>query len=117
MAEPTRAIYVRVPANLADKLDRVAERLGMSKRDVITRLVGDRLTVEDDLRPQRFWVDPALAGNSEPDVLTPEQAADLLQVEVSDITEMAEAGELPARRIGGHWRLSRTALLDWLRHH
>ena len=110
--EPTRALYVRVPANLADKLDQVADRLSMSKRDVITRLVGDRLEVEDDLRPQKIWSAP----KAEPEVLSPEEAAELLRVEVSDITEMAAAGEIPARRIGSQWRLSRTAVMDWLRH-
>jgi excisionase family DNA binding protein len=28
--------------------------------------------------------------------------------------ELAERGELPARRIGDSWRFSRRALLDWL---
>lgn len=118
-AEPTRAIYVRVPAGLADRLDRVSERLGMSKRDIITRLVGDRLEVEDALQPVRIWEDdkPRDTGYIAPqpsDVLSLQEAAALLRVEPEDIAEMAEGGELPGRKIGSQWRFSRTALLNWL---
>lgn len=121
-AEPTKAIYVRVPAGLADRLDRVSERLGMSKRDIITRLVGDRLEVDDALQPIRIWEDdsPRGAGHvaskkePHPDVLSLEEAATLLRVEADDIKEMAEAGELPGRKLGSQWRFSRTALMNWL---
>lgn len=111
--EPTRALYVRVPVTLADKLDRAAQRLGMSKRDVVTQLVGDRLEVEEGdpaMKPQRFWVGP------EPEVLTLDEAAELLRVDRTDVTELLEAGDLPARRVGTQWRLSRSAVLAWLRH-
>lgn len=121
-AEPTKAIYVRVPAGLADRLDRVSERLGMSKRDIITRLVGDRLEVEDALQPMRIWEDekPRTAGHIvpayqvHPDVLSLEEAATMLRVEPDDIKEMAEAGDLPGRKVGSQWRFSRTALMNWL---
>lgn len=49
-----------------------------------------------------------------PDVLTLEQAASLFQVDVAAIQALAEANELPGRRIGGAWRFAREALLDWL---
>jgi excisionase family DNA binding protein len=107
--EPTRALYVRVPAALAEKLDRAAERLGTSKREVITRLVGQGIGIEEELKPQRFWAAP------ESEVLTLEEAADLLRVEPADVTELVEAGDLPARRIGAQWRLSRAAVMEWLR--
>lgn len=119
-AEPTKAIYVRVPAGLADRLDRVSERLGMSKRDIITRLVGDRLEVEDALQPIRIWEDEKprstghIAPTNHPDVLSLDEAAALLRVNSDDIKEMAEAGELPARKVGSQWRFSRSALLNWL---
>jgi excisionase family DNA binding protein len=48
------------------------------------------------------------------DVLTPTQAAELLQVEEAELLALAEAGKLPGRRIGEHWRFSRQALIDWL---
>ena len=42
------------------------------------------------------------------------QAAELLAVEETAIVELADRGELPGRRIGGAWRFSRAALLEWL---
>ena len=48
------------------------------------------------------------------DVLTPTQAAELLQVSEDEVVELAEAGTLPGRRIGAHWRFSRPALIVWL---
>ena len=36
-----------------------------------------------------------------PEVLTPAQAAELLQVTEAELLALAEAGELPGRRIGG----------------
>ena len=49
-----------------------------------------------------------------PDVLTPAQAALLLQVPEAEIVTLAEAGTLPGRRIGDHWRFARPALIAWL---
>jgi excisionase family DNA binding protein len=49
-----------------------------------------------------------------PDVLTPAQAAQLLQVPEDEIIALAEAGTLPAKRIGDHWRFARPALIAWL---
>ncbi|MGI8428016.1 MAG: helix-turn-helix domain-containing protein [Solirubrobacteraceae bacterium] len=49
-----------------------------------------------------------------PEVLTVAQAADLLQATEDTITKLAEAGELPGRRIDGDWRFARSAVLDWL---
>jgi excisionase family DNA binding protein len=49
-----------------------------------------------------------------PAVLTPEQAAELLQVDVAAVVALAEAGDLPGRQIAGAWRFSREAVLAWL---
>jgi excisionase family DNA binding protein len=114
-AEPTKAIYVRVPAAVADKLDRVSERLGMSKRDIVTRLVGDRIELGDGAQPIRVWTDEDNHKPGHDDVLSLDEAAALLKVEPADVREMAEAGEIPARKLGQQWRFSRTALLTWLR--
>jgi excisionase family DNA binding protein len=48
------------------------------------------------------------------DVLTPAQAAELLQVPEPELLALAEVGSLPGRRIGEHWRFSRAALIEWL---
>ena len=48
-------------------------------------------------------------------MLSLEEAGELLQVGTEDIEALAEAGELPGRKIGSSWRFSRAALLAWLR--
>jgi excisionase family DNA binding protein len=54
------------------------------------------------------------APGSESEVLTVEQAAELLQTDADAVRELADAGELPGRRIGGEWRFLRRAVLAWL---
>jgi excisionase family DNA binding protein len=120
--EATRAIYARMPDRLARKLDRAAERLGASKRDVLAALVNDHLDVDGDnfviaLGSSRA----APAAGPEPggpgpagEVLTLEETAELLRVEPGEVLALIEAGELPARLLGRQWRLSRTAVLAWL---
>lgn len=120
VSEPTRAVYVRMPDRLARKLDTAAERLGTSKRDILAMLVNDHLDVAGDdlvigLRDGRAR--PPGTATPEPagEVLTLEEAAGLLRAGPGDVLALIEAGELPARRLGQHWRLSRTAVLAWLR--
>ena len=48
------------------------------------------------------------------EVLTLQDAAVLLQVDTGALRRLAESGELPGRLIGGHWRFSRWAVLEWL---
>jgi excisionase family DNA binding protein len=54
-------------------------------------------------------------GATVPDVLTPEQAAQLLAVSAEDVIAAIEAGELKGRRIGTAYRIARVALDDYLR--
>jgi len=165
-----------MPDKLAQKLDKAAERFGVSKRDLLATLVSDHLDIEGDelvFRPHGrrggekgtsdrprgeggaegaddrprdepagpprapwpgdFWKKrPADAGGAgeerarqdKPDaaepaapvreILTLEEAAELLRVSVDDVRALVESGELPARRIGETWRLTRTAILAWL---
>jgi excisionase family DNA binding protein len=49
-----------------------------------------------------------------PEVLTAEQAAELLQTDAAAVRALADAGELPGRRIGDDWRFLRSAVLAWL---
>jgi excisionase family DNA binding protein len=51
-----------------------------------------------------------------PEVLSLEDAAELLQVDPDDVRSLAESGEIPARKIGETWRLSRAAVMRWLGH-
>jgi excisionase family DNA binding protein len=57
----------------------------------------------------------APAATATPDVLTPEQAAQLLSVSVEDVMASIQSGDLKARRIGNAWRISKAALDEFLR--
>lgn len=117
-SEPTRAVYVRMPDRLARKLDKAAEKLGATKRDVLAMLVNDHLDIAGDnlaigLRDGRA---PEPGPDAEAgEVLTLDEAARLLRAGTADVLALIEARELPARRLGDSWRLSRTAVLAWLR--
>jgi len=135
MQHPTSALYVRLPQAEAEKLHRAAEALATNKKALVTTLVsryvdpdsaegldrlrelaatpGRRVTVElpdSGLAVGHHAFTPADA----PDVLTPAQAADLLQVSEDEVVALAEQGTLPGRRIGRHWRFARPALIAWL---
>ncbi len=51
---------------------------------------------------------------SEKEALSLEEASQLLQITVDDLNELLKAEDLPARILGGQWRFSRSALLQWL---
>ena len=141
MPGPTNALYVRLPQPEFDRLDRAAEALDTNKKTLVTNLVArfvdpdserglaqlrDVLvpTRTDAADPRRVTItlpDEGMAVGHHaftpapaPEVLTPAQAADLLQVPEAELIALAEAGELPGRRIGEHWRFSRPALIAWL---
>ena len=118
-------LYVRLPRSQAQKLDRAAFERKVSKQDLVAGLVeemnlkdppgfGRRRTevveVDDGLTVGRASFLPA-----EPsEVLTLGEAAELLRVDESVARELAEAGELPGRRLGEEWRFARSAVLAWL---
>jgi excisionase family DNA binding protein len=47
-------------------------------------------------------------------VLTTAELASWLQVDEQAVTELAEQGDLPGRKLAGEWRFAREAVLDWL---
>ena len=55
---------------------------------------------------------PAAGGT--PDVMTPAQAAVIVQVSEADIVAAIEAGDLKARKIGTSYRISKAALDEFL---
>jgi excisionase family DNA binding protein len=121
--EATRAVYVRLPVREAEKLDRAAERQRASKRDVIATLLAEHLDADGDQRRRVIiedGVDHLAVGHAAftpapPDaVLTLEEAAELLRVAPETLLARAEAGDVPARKLGDDWRFRRDALLDWL---
>jgi excisionase family DNA binding protein len=106
--EPTSPLYVRLPAASAEKLSRAAFELKTPKRELVTDLV-ERYLGSEELLAGR-----AAMAAREPDVLTVEQLAELLQVDEKTVRGLATKGELPGRKLGRHWRFSRQAVLDWL---
>ena len=127
--DDTAALFVRLPLEEAEKLDRFAFERRIPKRDVVRRLVAERLDDADVLwhrpAPLPFTVpvppgaevvvgraDFAPGGAQE--VLTAEQAAELLQTDEEAVLALADARELPGRKIGDEWRFLRRAVLAWL---
>jgi excisionase family DNA binding protein len=135
MPDPTAALYVRLPHPEFEKLARAAEALATNKKAIVTSLVAryvdpDTANGLDALRgslaadPRRITIDlpgeglavghHAFTPAPLPDVLTPAQAAELLQVTEEQLVALADAGSVPGRRIGDQWRFSRPALIEWL---
>jgi hypothetical protein len=126
------ALFVRLPATAVDKLDRAAEVLGMRKKDLVAGLVSkyvdpdSRQGLSDlgTLSSHKISVDLAdgnpMRGSysfqpyDPPEVMNAEQAGAFLQIEEAAVIEMAEAGQLPGRKLGTAWRFSRAALVAWL---
>ncbi len=54
------------------------------------------------------------SGSEMPDVMTPEQAATILQVTVDDVIAAIEAGDLKARKIGPAYRISKANMEAFL---
>jgi excisionase family DNA binding protein len=119
------ALYVRIPTAEAEKLHRAADVLRSSKRELITKLVAhfdpeDPVWTREVAGPlpgaQAEWSvgQHSFQPAAELEILTPAQLAGLLQVEEEIVVELAEKGELPARKVGDEWRFSRSAILAWL---
>jgi excisionase family DNA binding protein len=105
-------LYVRLPTDEAEKLDRAAFELKTSKQDLVADLIR-RFTIEtqDDGMAVGH---AAFRPFSPPEVLNTSELAAWLQVEEQAVTELAEQGELPGRKLAGEWRFAREAILDWL---
>jgi excisionase family DNA binding protein len=117
-------LYVRLPSAQAERLDRAAFELKASKQDIVSGLIAryvapgstDRLrrvvieAGEDAMATGRHSFTPADPG----EVLTLDELAALLQVDEDAARDLAEAGDLPGRKIGGEWRFARGAVLRWL---
>lgn len=132
-SQVTSALYVRLPAADGAKLDRAAQVLGTRKKDLVAALVSRYVDPDTDggraALGQLSGSGPGARKQPEnspavgfysfhprtwPDVLTPAQAAELLQVEEALVMQLAESGELPARKLGSEWRLSTAGLMTWL---
>jgi excisionase family DNA binding protein len=105
--EPTSPLFVRLPTEAAEKLNRAAFELKTPKRELVTELVDRYLGTEG-------VGDAAPASADEHEVLTLEQLADMLQVDEKTVRSLAAKGDLPGRKLGPDWRFSRHAVLEWL---
>jgi excisionase family DNA binding protein len=100
---------------------RMATGLPHKKKMLVTFMARGEGEPELDAEPGRSPLRPGV-GNATfrafdaPEVLSLEDAAELLQVEPGDVEALAAAGELPGRKIGERWRFSRAAVLRWLEH-
>jgi excisionase family DNA binding protein len=99
-----RPLYVRLPDEAADKLARAAIELRTPKQNLVAHLVENHLTVGKH----------AFFPNAAEEVLTADEAADLLRSDAATVIAMAEDGKLPGRKVGDEWRFTRDALLHWL---
>ena len=108
---PESALFVRLPANAAEKLHRAAEELGLRKKDIVATLVSKHLG-EPAQTVGSYSFQPY--DSPPPEVMNVEQAAAFLQVEEATVVELAEAGKLPGRKLGKDWRFSRAAVVAWL---
>ena len=131
--QPTSALYVRLPAAEAAKLDRAAHALGVAKKELVAGLVANYVDPDSGAgltalgrAVQRHHVTVDLPEPQPPvgritfsepffpEVLSAEQVASFLQTPLAAVIEMAARGELPARQIAGEWRFSRQAVILWL---
>jgi excisionase family DNA binding protein len=53
--------------------------------------------------------------NTYPEILTIEQAADMLQVSVRTLQRMVKKKQIPGRQVGSQWRFDREQLRQWVR--
>ena len=60
--------------------------------------------------PQSTQTVPGQAAIAVPQVYTPQQAAQVLGVDVADVLAELEAGTLKGRKIGANWRIGQAAL-------
>ena len=134
----TTALFVRLPAEQARKLDRAAHAVGSPKKDLVAGLVdryvdpdtrdgldalralgaqapgaARRVVIEAD-EPQLVVGHHSFRAAETPEVLTAAQVAALLQVDEGAVLALARSGELPGREIGGEWRFARGAVIAWL---
>ena len=52
--------------------------------------------------------------NRKNDILTIDEAAELLRIPRSSAYKLAQEGKIPAQKVGRHWRFHRDTLLMWV---
>jgi hypothetical protein len=128
---PETPLYVRLPSNAVEKLDRASAALGVPKKHLVAELV-TRYVDPDSQRglsalgslASRRPPEPPPGGPmlgtyafqpyDPPEVMNASQAGQFLQIDEKNVIELAEAGKLPGKKLGPVWRFSRDALVTWL---
>jgi hypothetical protein len=115
---PETPLYVKLPNDAVEKLDRAAEALGVAKKDLVTQLV--KKYVDPDTQKGLASLGGTMMGTysfqpyDPPEIMNAEQAGQFLQIDEKNVIELAEAGRLPGKKLGPVWRFSRGALVAWL---
>ena len=55
-----------------------------------------------------------MSGSPDREIMTIEEAAQLLGVSVKTFNKVLHSQSIPARKIGREWKFSRQALIDWI---
>src|SRR5437868_6664724 len=98
--QPETPLYVKLPNDAVDKLDRAAEALGVAKKDLVTQLV--KKYVGPDTQKGLTALGGTMMGSysfrpyeqEPPEIMTAAQAGQFLQIDEKNIIELAEAGKL-----------------------
>jgi excisionase family DNA binding protein len=104
MADERIALFVRVPAATASRLEEVVRAAGRSKQDLVTDFIDLQLNARDS----------ASSKDDSVDILTIEELCAFLRIDLASLDERLLAGDIPARRFGTEWRFSKAAILRWL---
>jgi excisionase family DNA binding protein len=112
-------VFLRLPAAEAETLEKASRRLATPKSRLVAELVASHLARDEP--PAAIGAlkgapvgRASFAAFEELEVLTLEQLAELLSLDVESARALAEEGALPGRKLGEEWRFSRSAVLDWL---
>lgn len=93
-------LFVRLSAPLLAELDERIRAAGRTKQAVVEDLLASQLRVS---------VHP-----DDEEILDLAAMAAMLRVDEADVLERIASGDFPARRFGGEWRASRSAVIAWL---
>ena len=108
VADARSALFVRIPAAQAKRLDAQARTLGRTKQDFVSDLLAASLgatTAGADSGQDTVPPD---------EVVTLGELAEMLKLDEPAVMERVLAGDIPGRRFGDQWRFSRLAVLRWL---
>lgn len=50
-----------------------------------------------------------------PEILFPQQVCAVLKIHINTFWKLANAGDIPAKKVGGRWRVNRQELIDYMR--